>query len=208
MNEIEWTSQIGQDKFVFETLKSLDSGYFLEIGAFDGIKSSNTYRLEEFGWTGICVEANPETFKKLQKNRKCECVNVAVSNFIGELHFNFENSVWDKSTNEIGKDKVNCVTLTQLFEDYKVPSIIDYMSLDIEGCEFQALQEFPFDTHICKIITVEHNLYIDGPENKMKIKEILEKNDYICIRENVAYTKNGLNNPFEDWYIHKSLEII
>jgi hypothetical protein len=91
-----------------------------------------------------------------------------------------------------------------IFKQKNVPSDIDYMSLDVEGSEIQALEGFPFDTHICKIITVEHNLYLEGPENKMKIKEILEKNGYVCVRDNVAYTKHGLNNPYEDWYTHQT----
>ena len=39
---IEWTSQIGQDEFAFNALGQKQNGYFLEIGAFDGVKSSNT----------------------------------------------------------------------------------------------------------------------------------------------------------------------
>jgi FkbM family methyltransferase len=202
--EIEWTSQIGQDKFAFEALGEKRNGYFLEIGAYDGIKSSNTYVLEkQFGWSGLCVEANPSTFEQLISNRDCECVQMAVSNFTGQVFFEETSTVWDKIS-EKGNIPVQCTTLTEIFKQNNVPSDIDYMSLDIEGAEVQALEGFPFDTHTCKIITVEHNLYMEGPENKMKIKQILESNGYICVNENVAYTKHGLNNPYEDWFVHNS----
>ena len=201
---IEWTSQIGQDEFAFNALGQKTNGYFLEIGAFDGVKSSNTYCLEKyFGWNGLCVEANPETYKSLTSNRGCECLQMAVSNFTGEVFFEEASTVWDKITDK-GTVAVPCTTLTEIFKSKNVPSDIDYMSLDIEGAEVQALEGFPFDTHTCKIITVEHNLYMEGPENKMKIKDILERNGYVCVEDNVAYTKHGLNNPYEDWYVHQS----
>ena len=47
------------------------NGFFIDIGAHDGISLSNTYLLEqEYGWKGICIEPNPSVFKKLCKNRE------------------------------------------------------------------------------------------------------------------------------------------
>ena len=40
---MESYSQIGQDLWVLETLKNKKNGYFLDIGAHDGIYLSNTY---------------------------------------------------------------------------------------------------------------------------------------------------------------------
>ncbi len=63
-------SQIGQDIEVLKSLNYKKNGYFIEIGANDGIQLSNTYLLEkQYDWTGICVEPIPRTFDKLVKNR-------------------------------------------------------------------------------------------------------------------------------------------
>ena len=68
-------SQLGQD---VEVLKKYSKGYYIEIGASDGIELSNTYLLEKNGWEGICIEPIPAKYEKLVKNRKAICYNKAV----------------------------------------------------------------------------------------------------------------------------------
>lgn len=46
-------------------------GTFIEVGASDGIRKSNCYFLENLGWNGLAVEANPIYFDNLATNRKC-----------------------------------------------------------------------------------------------------------------------------------------
>jgi hypothetical protein len=88
-----------------------------------------------------------------------------------------------------------------MFEMYDVPNYIDYISLDIEGMEYQSLTKFPFDKYKFKLLTVEHNLYMSGSKNKENIKSILLNNGYVIHKENVSH--NQL--PFEDWYINPNL---
>ena len=45
------------------------NGFYVDIGAFDGIHFSNTYTFEQIGWRGICVEPNPEIFAICRANR-------------------------------------------------------------------------------------------------------------------------------------------
>ena len=55
-----------------------NSGFFLDIGANDGINLSKTHNMRPPDWKGLCVEANPLIFPKLVKNRSCPdviCVN-------------------------------------------------------------------------------------------------------------------------------------
>jgi FkbM family methyltransferase len=57
-------------------LKLVGSGTFVEIGANDGLHMSNSWFFERhLGWRGMCVEANPQVFRRLQQNRP-DCVNV------------------------------------------------------------------------------------------------------------------------------------
>lgn len=56
------------------------NGYFVDLGAYDGIYLSNTYLLERrYEWNGICIEANPATFMSLRSNRRAKCVNAFVA---------------------------------------------------------------------------------------------------------------------------------
>jgi len=57
MNNITWTSQIGQDKFVIDALGGKNNGFFVDLGAGPPRYISNTYVLEKyFNWTGIAVD--------------------------------------------------------------------------------------------------------------------------------------------------------
>lgn len=198
-------SQAGQDEWVIQILGKKKFGYFLDIGAYDGIHFSNSLLLEQnFNWSGLLVEANKINFELLQKNRpRSTNILCAISDSTGFgvlNNLNMSSKIIAQET-VCSPDSVEQMTFTELFQKYNVPKEIDYMSLDIEGYESKALIKFPFHSHICKTLTVEHNLYIDGPNNKNKIKNILLHNDYLIFKENI--TCDG--NAFEDWYIHKSI---
>jgi hypothetical protein len=74
---MKYMSQKGQDKWIIESIfGGKRNGFFVDLAATDGVALSNTYILEKhFGWTGICIEPNPEFYTKLQNNRNCICVN-------------------------------------------------------------------------------------------------------------------------------------
>ena len=47
------------------------TGRFVEIGALDGVRLSNTLMLERcFGWTGLLIEGSPVNFAELRRNRR------------------------------------------------------------------------------------------------------------------------------------------
>jgi FkbM family methyltransferase len=198
---IETYSQAGQDLWVLKTLDNKKNGFFLDVGAYDGLKYSNSYLLEKnFNWGGLMIEAHPCNYDSLKNNRSSIMAPYAISDINEKILFENNCGTGSKITNSNGI-VVESITFEKLFELYDVPEIIDYMSLDIEGYEFKALTKFPFNKYKCKTITVEHNLYLDGSENKKKIKEILINNGYSLIVENVEH--NGY--PFEDWYINNNL---
>lgn len=191
-----YKSQANQDKWVLEMLKNKQNGYFLDIGAYNGVDISNTYILEKkFNWDGLCIEADEKIYYELSKNRKVTTINCAVTNKNGYVNFTSNDSSGCISENGA---KVITKTLKTIMEEHSCPKIIDYISLDIEGAEVLALQEFPFDKHEFRLMTVEHNLYLGDKTNKYKIMEILLDHGYVLYKEDIV---NVGNDPFEDWYI-------
>lgn len=77
-----WHSQIGQDKLAAEVAEFRPGGVFVDVGASDGVTLSNTLALErDFGWRGVCLEADPTTAAVLRLNRPgCTVVEAAVTN--------------------------------------------------------------------------------------------------------------------------------
>ena len=195
-------SQANQDKWVVEFLEFKKNGYFIELGAYDGIQTSNTYYMEKnLEWDGICVEANPTVFQTLIKNRKSININVALNDYTGECFFEHDKI----TTNGV---RVPCDTLDNILTEYNCPKDIDYLSIDIEGYEYIVLKDFNFNNWNIGLITVEHNLYCDGNDRKDKLYELLTNNGFTrvvedapCLDTNPAYH----NQPYEDWYVNNKL---
>src|SRR4051812_34384611 len=82
-------SQEGQDRYLDSKIfRKKRDGFFIEIGAYDGIRFSNTYLFEkERGWKGICIEPIPERFDLLRKNRNAVCIQACVSEMSGTADF-------------------------------------------------------------------------------------------------------------------------
>jgi FkbM family methyltransferase len=202
--EIEFYSQADQDKWVCERTNYKLGGFFVEVGAYDGIQTSNTFALEKFlGWVGICIEANPVFFERLKKNRTSHNIFAAVSDFNGEIGFG------EDAISESGQYKVPAKTLNQILEKCEAPSVIDYLSIDIEGHEFTALKHFDFNRWHINRITVEHNLYLNGPEQKEKLFELLSSKDFIRVVEDAPCLDSNpsvYGKPYEDWYENKILK--
>jgi len=192
-------SQANQEDWVIEFFNKKQNGYFLDIGALDGIQSSNTYVLEkEYKWDGLCVEPYFVHLPVLRTIRK-NIVEKGIYNKTGSFKFSQATSGIDEG----GGVVIPTLTFKDLFKQYKVPNIIDYTSLDIEGAEYKALTEFPFNTHISILWTIEHNLYINNDSTlKDQVKAIMLDNDYVIAKENVS-CPDSRNLPFEDWYVHK-----
>lgn len=179
--EIPYHSQYGQDKIINERIfGSKKNGFFVDIGANDGITGSNTYFFEkELSWKGVCIEPQPDIFKKLAKNRKSECHNCAVSSKSGKAKFlkvghadmlsglvdHMDTSHLSRVEREgeassTGVIDVDCKTFNQVVgENFN----IDLLSIDVEGADFSILSSIDFDRYKIGCIAIENN----SQENKI-----------------------------------------
>ena len=197
-------SQIGQDIWVYkDVFKEKRNGFFVEIGSADGITLSNTFLLEsKFNWKGVCIEANPHYFTLLNKFRKVECVNACIDEVNGEVVFHSnglesgiifnESAESFKNTDNTNIFKIQSYSLSSVFEKYNLPSIVDYLSIDIEGAEWIALKNFPFEKYRFNCITIER-------PNK-DVRELLHKNGYIIVKEFEELDVYYIHVDFMDTY--------
>ena len=187
-------SQHGQDKWIIEeALPRKIHGFFVDVGAFNGINNSSTATLEKrWDWEGICIEANTDAFIKLQKNRRCATVNACVADANGESvdfikHYypqlsGIEKYVISKHINDkviVEHIEKQTRTLESILIEECAPSLIDYLSLDTEGSEFIILKDFPFNRYRIRAMTIEHN---KTEPKRTQIRNLLETNNYHYIK--------------------------
>ena len=199
-------AQLRQDLFVLSELEFKKNGYFVDFGATNGFDISNSYLLEtKFNWKGILAEPSKRWHSELKKNRKVNINTDCLWSETGkELIFNetddgelstvdeLSSSDQHKNRRLNGKRyKVNTISLKDLLIKYDAPKLIDYLSIDTEGSEFEILKNFDFDNFKFRVITCEHN-YND---NREKIYKLLTDNGYIRKFVNIS--------KFEDWYVYE-----
>jgi FkbM family methyltransferase len=203
---MESFSQIGQDLHVVEHFRGERAGFFVEVGAYDGVTLSNTLALEKnFGWSGICIEPMPAAFVKLLTSRKCRKVQAAVYERSGELltfvHAQGEDmhQMLSGTEQHLGRHRdlvlggqherfdVVTATLTDVLDHCGAPRFIHYMSIDTEGSELQVLQGL--DTkYTVGYMSVQHN-YEEPRRGHMR-----------ALLRSRGYTRIAENN-FEDDYV-------
>jgi FkbM family methyltransferase len=201
-------SQLSQDLFVLSRLNFKRSGFFVEVGASDGITLSNTWMLEQlFGWRGVLVEPAKVWHESIKSNRTSIIDKRCVWETSGlQLSFSQAREA-ELSTLSAFKDSdnhrvaradseeyfVETVSLEDLLVTHGAPESIDYLSLDTEGSEFTILKSFDFDRFSIKVITVEHNF----TNQRSAINELLASNGYRQVLSEIS--------EWDDWYVHSSL---
>ncbi|MEI8347455.1 MAG: FkbM family methyltransferase [Pseudomonadota bacterium] len=195
-----FVSQYGQDQWLKEKVFfGKNGGFFVDIGAHDGVEFSNTFLFEkDQGWQGLAIEPVPESFAALQKNRSCQCLQGCVSAISGTVIF---------SQLTIPSENADGVMLSGLKQHYdaqhtariqrellryggqlqeiSVPSFrfmelidrygithIDYLSVDTEGSEAEILQSIDFSRIPISVIGVENNY------GELSVPRWLSKNGY------------------------------
>lgn len=137
-------------------------GYFVEIGACDGIQNSCCYFFEsELNWDGIAVEPSKNYSLALSQNRKRPEYSAIADYTIplergGVLFYQSDLPVLSGLTCNLTTEKkgqvwekigftpyaVPTLTLFDLLEKHKAPTCIDYCAIDAEGSELGILTKF------------------------------------------------------------------
>ena len=159
------------------------NGYYVELGANDGLNQSNTYYFEKFqNWRGILIEPSSHNYLKLLANRAPEnhmYCNACVSfdykdDFVGIVYsnlmsspLNLDSDISDPSSHAaIGKDFLEktdriftfgavAKTLNQIFIESNAPHQMDLLSLDVEGAELEVLKGIDHSTYRFKFMCIE-----------------------------------------------------
>lgn len=186
-------SQYNEDKIVYENYFKNPTPYlngiFIEIGALDGLKYSNSYFYEKsLGWKGLLVEGSSNNCKELKKNQNIRnrseivcaaiCVGDSVvfveSDAIGGVENELPIRSWTNFSSNI-KSTTKCIKLSSLINYYGITHI-DIFFLDIEGSELTAIKTFDFNIIVYVWIIEFNNKSSDEHQH---IQSILYNNGYV-----------------------------
>ena len=141
------------------------TGYFVEVGANDPQFLSQTWHLEQRGWTGVLVEPQPELAAELTRRRSAKVYPAACSSprdsgrsmtlHLAGIHSSFDPDLNISTERAHGSVTVPVRTLDEILIDAGAPAPIDFLSIDIEGHEIPALEGFDFARWRPRLILIE-----------------------------------------------------
>jgi FkbM family methyltransferase len=139
-------------------------GFFIELGANDGLFQSNTAFFEKnMEWSGILIEPSLKGYEECKKNRpksvclNCACVSNDYKNDYIEGDFKDNSPMGSICGNRLRRQnlvKVKAVTLEKILDEY-CHTNIDLLSLDTEGYELEILKGLNLNKYRPKFMLIE-----------------------------------------------------
>jgi hypothetical protein len=161
----------GQSTALNEIFANKTNGFYIDLATNHWETGSNTFALEIFfNWTGICIEPNQMYAEGILGNRKCTLImspvyyenNIMVKFHMAEGLGGIIAKGLDNERASTGIVDIATVTLNSIVHAFapKPPPtstvrVLDYLSLDVEGAEFDAIAQFDFAHTIFHVISVE-----------------------------------------------------
>lgn len=178
----------GLDVRLAEHLGWVERGFFVEVGANDGIQQSNSYLLErELSWTGVLIEAVPALAAEAGINRpNCTVVCAAVSARL-QLGHPIAMEYNDLVTKVGAGHRMTAATTLPVIWMDLVPldASATLISLDVEGHELEVLEGVASASHRPDWILVE-TAQVDGVNRVLdtaySLVAQLSRHDYLYKR--------------------------
>ena len=178
-----------------------DEGIYIELGANDGLKQSNTAYFEfTRKWKGVLIEPSPIAYEKCVKNRPnsivlnyaCVSSDYNKESIKGDFNGNLMSSVNGerlKSDNQLISVKTS--TLNSIIQKYLNSQQIDLLTLDAEGYEYEILKGLNLNLYRPKYILIE--IY---PKDYNNIYEYMISHNYTFHSNFSSF--NHIDNPLWD----------
>ncbi len=150
-------------------------GFFLDIGANDGITLSNTYALQLQEWKGVLIEPSEEAFNRIKASNGVQKFNVAIGTEDGHCTFH-------EMGNHLNAGDVSLLSTIKKTELKRWPGVefkermtevwtyktllkhsplkfFDFISIDAEGVDYEILEQI--DLKYTDMVCIEHNSNAD-----------------------------------------------
>ncbi|CAN5127183.1 hypothetical protein BH09PAT1_BH09PAT1_6150 [soil metagenome] len=179
-------SQKGEDLIIDKLLNYRKKGFYVDVGANDPDRFSNTKRFYLKGWKGINIEPVKKNYANFLVKRKRDInLNIGVGDRSSSLTFyeflpdalsTFSKSTADNYKKQgydfIGSSIIKVETLAEILHKHLAEKSIDLLSVDVEGFDLKVLQGNNWDIFRPKVICVESVVHDITGSNKLERKDI------------------------------------
>ena len=201
---IEFYGQCGEDKFLSKYLPE-SKGFYLDVGAGQPVRGSNTFYFYKKGWSGILIEPIEFNIKLIKLFRRKDMV---IQKIIGQsrksvLFYEFVPTEYSTTVKAVADDLINqgkklrkcypvdsiSVSELEIFSEPQNPSLL---SIDVEGADLEVLNSIDWLTFKPRVICIEES----SEQTSKAIREKLRSENYRLI-ENSGISKIYLHNSYQ-----------
>jgi FkbM family methyltransferase len=164
-------SQEGEDMILRRIFGSQTSGFYIDVGAHHPKRFSNTYFFYKKGWAGINIDAMPGSMKAFQKLRYRD-INIETpisSTPETVVYYGFNEPALNGFSKNISESRdgvdgyrieftkrIKTSTLqTVLDQNLEVNQEIDFLTIDVEGLDYDVLKSLDLKRYRPRVILIE-----------------------------------------------------
>lgn len=172
-------SQFGEDRLLPLLLDAHKPGFYVDVGANQPIRWSNTLALYKQGWRGVTIDANAALVDWHRRVRpEDKQVHAAVSDQEADLLFTeFEEHQFSSLTPSHVEEFSKCAkvrgqrmmrtrTLASILDEFQVPKDFAFLNVDVEGHDLMVLRSLDWNRYRPGLVVVEmKGLMADSPDS-------------------------------------------
>lgn len=190
-------AQQGEDLVIQQMLRQFNvkQPTYLDIGAHDPIRNSNTYLFYALGGHGVLVEPNPTYAEKIRRARPRDVVLEVGVGVSGAAEADYYMMGGDGQLNTFSKAQADSlvrvhhhkiegvvkrklVPVNQILEAHFKDAAPDVLSIDIEGLDYEILKTLDWNRWRPKVVCVETS-HVETGQVEREVLDLLEKNGYV-----------------------------
>lgn len=185
-------SEFGEDAWLasqysgrFTDDYSREKGIYVDVGCGHPVIGSNTAWLRELGWTGLHIDAD-ERWTGAWAEAGLPLINAVVSTHRWAQFRNMPAPTESRVITHAAFENLNskCVTLDSLLEQAGIDNI-DFLSIDVEGHEFEVLNSLSLERYRPQFIIAEYNTAGLGYDFRV-LESLLKERKYRVVWNTLA----------------------
>lgn len=203
-------SQTGEDRVLASIFREQKTGFYVDIGAHHPKLYSNTHLFYLKGWRGINIDAMPGSMKLFRQYRPRDTnVEIPVGRIKKTLTYhifsdpavNTFSKSHAKTLEERGehrlvdKKTLKVYPLRAVLSKYLLgKQTVDFLSVDVEGMDWEILVSFSWKAHRPSVVVVEDLTFSVERPTKSRIYKLIYNKGYSLyakIGPSLIFIRNG-----------------